>query len=238
MPPAVQAALAPRAAAAGRAILLEKPLGAGLDEARAVADAVAEHGMVSQLVLTKRYRPATRAFLAEAAGREVTGARSCYLHGAFLGAEFVTSWRLEHGALLDLGPHLLDLLDTAVAPIVSVRATGDPRRRTELTCQHENGAVSQASLSGCVRLPQARTRIELFGPGEELVYDTDGIDHEEAGRSSAASSPTRSVRAGAPASTRPTACTYRSCWTWPHARPAEPGRNGRQTTSNSLPSGS
>ncbi|WP_327268577.1 Gfo/Idh/MocA family oxidoreductase [Streptomyces sp. NBC_01218] len=179
VPPAVQAALAVRAARAGKALLLEKPLGAGLDAARAVADAVAEHGVVSQLVLTKRYHPTTRAFLAEAAGLEVAGARSCYLHGAFLGGEFATSWRLEHGALLDLGPHLLDLLDSAVAPIVSVRGTGDPRRWIELTCEHENGAVSQASLSGSVRLPRARTRIELFGPGEELVYDAAGIDHEE-----------------------------------------------------------
>ncbi|MEV7399725.1 Gfo/Idh/MocA family oxidoreductase [Streptomyces sp. NPDC091267] len=179
VPPAVQAGLAVRAAAAGRALLLEKPLGADLAAARAVAEAVAEHGVISQLVLTKRYHPATRAFLAEAATREVFGARSCYLHGAFLGGEFATGWRLEHGALLDLGPHLLDLLDSAVAPIVSVRGTGDPRRWIELTCEHENGAVSQASLSGSVGLSRTRTRVELFGPGEELVYDTAGIDHEE-----------------------------------------------------------
>lgn len=179
VPPAVQAGLAVRAAAAGRALLLEKPLGADLAAARAVAEAVAEHGVISQLVLTKRYHPATRAFLAEAATRQVIGARSCYLHGAFLGGEFATGWRLEHGALLDLGPHLLDLLDSAVAPIVSVRGTGDPRRWIELTCEHENGAVSQASLSGSVRLPRGRTRVELFGPDEELVYDTADIDHEE-----------------------------------------------------------
>lgn len=179
VPPTVQAALAVHAAAAGRALLLEKPLGADLAAARAVADAVAEHGVISQLVLTKRYHRATREFLAEAATREVIGARSCYLHGAFLGGEFATSWRLEHGALLDLGPHLLDLLDSAVAPIVSVRGTGDPRRWIDLTCEHSNGAVSQASLSGSVNLPRARTRVELFGPSDELVYDTAGIDHEE-----------------------------------------------------------
>jgi predicted dehydrogenase len=179
VPPAVQAQLAVRAAAAGRALLLEKPLGDDLAAAREVADAVAENGVISQLVLTKRYHPATRAFLAEAQGREVLGARSCYLHGAFLGGAMATAWRLEHGALLDLGPHLLDLLDTAVAPIVSVRGTGDPRRWIELTCEHENGAISQASLSGSVLLPRARTRIELFGPGDELVYDTADMDHEE-----------------------------------------------------------
>ncbi|WP_436761463.1 Gfo/Idh/MocA family protein [Streptosporangium sp. V21-05] len=179
VPPAVQAELAVRAAKAGRAVLLEKPLGPDLASARAVAEAVAEAGVVSQMVLTKRYHPATRDFLRRAALLETTGARSCYLHGAFLGGEYATGWRLEQGALLDLGPHLLDLLDAAIGPIAALRATGDPRRWVELTCEHENGAVSQASLSGSVLLPGARTRIELLGPEGELVFDTSGIDHEE-----------------------------------------------------------
>ncbi|THA26533.1 Gfo/Idh/MocA family oxidoreductase [Streptomyces sp. RKND-216] len=179
VPPAVQAQLAPRAARAGKAVLLEKPLGPDLRTARGVAEAVAEAGVVSQLVLTKRYHPATRDFLRRAAGAEVAGARSCYLHGAFLGGDLATAWRLEHGALLDLGPHLLDLLDETVGRITTVRGTGDPRRWIELTCAHENGAVSQASLSGAVNLPRARTRVELLGPGPELVYDTAELDHEE-----------------------------------------------------------
>ncbi|MFD4788644.1 Gfo/Idh/MocA family protein [Streptomyces sp. NPDC058459] len=179
VPPAVQAELAPRAARKGRALLLEKPLGPDLPAARRVADAVADAGVVSQLVLTKRYQAATRDFLTAARGLDVVGARSCYLHGAFLGGEFATGWRLEHGALLDLGPHLLDLLDAAIGPVTAIRRTGDPRRWTELTCEHANGAVSQASLSGSVDVPRALTRVELFGRDAPLVYDTAGIDHEE-----------------------------------------------------------
>jgi predicted dehydrogenase len=179
VPPAVQAPLAVRAARAGKALLLEKPLAADVAAARAVAEAVAESGVVSQLVLTKRYHPSTRDFLARAAGAEVYGARSCYLHGAFLGGELATGWRLAEGALLDLGPHLLDLLDAALGPITAIRAAGDPRRWTELTCEHAGGAISQASLSGSVKLPKARTRVELLGPGEELAWDSAGIDHGE-----------------------------------------------------------
>jgi predicted dehydrogenase len=179
VPPAVQAPLAVRAARAGKALLLDKPLGADLDSAPAVADAVAEAGVVSQMVLTKRYHPATRDFLARARGVEVTGARSCYLHGAFLGGEMATGWRLTEGVLLDLGPHLLDLLDTAVGPVTAIRATGDPRRWVELTCEHENGAVSQASLSGSVRLPRAHARVELFGPDDALTWDSAGASHRE-----------------------------------------------------------
>jgi predicted dehydrogenase len=179
VPPAVQAELAPLAAKRGKALLLEKPLGPDLTAARRVADAVAEAGVVSQLVLTKRYHPATRAFLEAARAVDVAGARACYLHGAFLGGDFATGWRLEHGALLDLGPHLLDLLDAAVGPVTGVRATGNPRRWVELTCEHENGAVSQASLSGSVAVPRTLTRVELFGPSQPVIYDTAGIDHEE-----------------------------------------------------------
>ncbi|MFF3491831.1 Gfo/Idh/MocA family protein [Streptomyces sp. NPDC002795] len=179
VPPSVQAELAPRAAKAGKALLLEKPLALDLPSAERLVDAVDEAGVVSQLVLTKRYHPTTRRFIEQARRTEVTGARSCYLHGAFLGGDFATSWRLEHGALYDLGPHLLDLLDAAVGPIASIRATGDSRRWLELTCEHENGAVSQASLSGRVSRDRALTRVELFGPGPELVYDTAEIDHEE-----------------------------------------------------------
>ncbi|SCK39940.1 Gfo/Idh/MocA family protein [Streptomyces sp. WMMB 322] len=179
VPPSVQAGLAPSAARAGRALLLEKPLGPDLASARALADVIADSGVVSQLVLSKRYHPRTREFLARARRLEVTGARSCFIHGAFLDGEMATGWRLEHGALLDLGPHVLDLLDLAVGPVVSVRASGDSRRWIELTCEHENGAVSQASLSGAVRLPRARTRVELYCEEEELVYDTAELDMDE-----------------------------------------------------------
>ncbi|POX63530.1 oxidoreductase [Streptomyces sp. Ru62] len=179
VPPAVQAELAPSAARRGKALLLEKPLGPDLPAAQRVADAVLAAGVVSQLVLTKRYHPVTDAFLDAARSREVSGARSCYLHGAFLGGDFATGWRLEHGALLDLGPHLLDLLDTAVSPITAIRGSGDPRRWIELTCEHENGAVSQASLSGSVAVDRALTRVELFGREAPLTYDTAEIDHEE-----------------------------------------------------------
>ncbi|MFF3405627.1 Gfo/Idh/MocA family protein [Streptomyces sp. NPDC002742] len=179
VPPSVQATLAVRAAEAGKALLLEKPLALGLPSARRLVDAIDTSGVVSQLVLTNRYHPVTRQFLAEARELDVSGARACCLSGAFLGGDFATPWRLEHGALLDLGPHLLDLLDAALGPIVRVRGAGDPRRWLELTCEHDSGAVSQASLSGSVDVERGITRIELFGRHPELVLDGGALDHEE-----------------------------------------------------------
>ena len=177
VPPDVQAALAPRAARAGKALLLEKPLALDLGGARALADAVQEYGVVTQLVLTKRYHPRTREFLSAAARFEAAGARTRYLHGAFLGGAMATGWRLTLGALYDLGPHLLDLADAALGPIEEVRSAGDSRRWIELTCLHRGGAVSQMSLSGSVGVASSHAGIELFGPAGTLALDFGTVDH-------------------------------------------------------------
>ena len=179
VPPDVQAALAPRAAKAGKALLLEKPLALDLAAARALADAAGEAGVVTQLVLTKRYHPRTREFLAAAAAFEAAGCRARYLHGAFLHGAMATGWRLTRGALFDLGPHLLDLVDAALGPVEELRATGDSRRWIELTCRHRGGAVSQLSLSGAVGLPSSRAGIDLYGPAGVLALDFAAVDHEE-----------------------------------------------------------
>ncbi|MFG1701587.1 Gfo/Idh/MocA family protein [Nonomuraea sp. M3C6] len=74
VPPAVQAELGVLAARAGKALLLEKPLADSLDNAQRLADAVAEAGVASQMVLTMRYAPQTRAFLARCGEIQAFGA--------------------------------------------------------------------------------------------------------------------------------------------------------------------
>ena len=135
--------------------------------------------MVSQLVLTKRYHRDTRAFLAAAADFAAAGARSQYVHGAFLDGAMACGWRLTSGALYDLGPHLLDLADAALGPIEELRAAGDSRRWIELTARHRSGAVSQMSLSGAVGLASSRAGIELYGPAGTLALDFGTVDHRQ-----------------------------------------------------------
>lgn len=191
-PPTVQAVLAPRAADAGLALLLEKPLGGSLDQASAVAEAVRRNRTPNAVVLTKRYHPRTRSFLAAAAelGREapVLGITGTYLHGGFLDGGFLstglppgqrkTGWRDEFGALYDLGPHLLDLMEVAAGPIEAVSADGS-REYVALTTFHAGGATGQASLSGSVQLPSVRTRLSVYSPAGTLDYTTEGMDHAE-----------------------------------------------------------
>jgi predicted dehydrogenase len=163
VPPDVQADLAVRAVRAGKAVLLEKPLAMDLEGARRLADAVDEAGVASQMVFSLRYSRTARTFLERVRGLEAFGAHGSLVSSVLSGGPFATPWRLERGALLDVGPHVVDLLDAALGRVVGVRAHGDPLGWLGLLLEHEGGAVSEASLSlaGTGDLPPAR--IEVYG---------------------------------------------------------------------------
>ncbi|MEV4163956.1 Gfo/Idh/MocA family protein [Nonomuraea dietziae] len=164
VPPAVQAELAVQAAKAGKALLLEKPLAADLDGARRLADAVADTGVASQMLLTLRYAPQTKDFLARCAQIEAFGGHAANISGALTsGGPFATPWRLERGALLDVGPHVIDLLDAALGRVVGVRAHGHPLRWVGLLLEHESGAVSEVSLSMAAAGDLPPQRVEVYG---------------------------------------------------------------------------
>lgn len=183
--PDVQARLAPQAVAAGKAVLLEKPLALRLEDALALADAVRDAGLPSLLVLTKRFHPRTRDFLTAAANLRdagpLLGIDGRYLHSGMLAGPFAHGWRLaKGGALVDLGPHLLDLADAAGGPIVAIRGSASGNGAyLALTCWHEAGTVTQLALSGSVRTTDAVTRLDLAGAAGVLSYDTAGMDHDE-----------------------------------------------------------
>jgi predicted dehydrogenase len=171
VPPDVQAELATVAAGAGKHLLLDKPVALGVGAAEELAAAVAEAGVVSQMVLTNRYGPHGRAFLDAAEGFEVVGARCASLSGAVLGGSpFATPWRRRYGALLDVGPHLLDLLEATIGPIEELSGRGDPLRWTSLTCRHAGGQVSELSMSISLPLPETLFECVLYGPAGSLAY--------------------------------------------------------------------
>jgi predicted dehydrogenase len=163
VPPAVQAELGVLAAKAGKALLLEKPLAADLDGARRLAGAIEDAGVASQMVFTFRYSPATTAFLARARELAPFGGHGSFIAGALHGGPFATPWRLERGAVLDLGPHVIDLLDAALGRVAGVRAHGHPLRWAGLLLEHESGAVSEASVTMAATGEIPPPRIEVYG---------------------------------------------------------------------------
>jgi predicted dehydrogenase len=173
VPPDVQAEHAATAARAGKALLLEKPIGLDLAQAQGLVDAVDAAGVPSMLFLTWRYAAVTRAFLAEVAAADPPplGGRGTFLSGGLLAGPFTTPWRLERGALLDVGPHIIDLLDAALGPVVGIRAHGDPHRWVGLLLDHENGLASEVSLSSHTAVVPPRNGIQIYTAAGALDLD-------------------------------------------------------------------
>ncbi len=168
VPPQIQGELAVRVAAAGKHLICEKPLAESVPAARAVTDAVAGAGVLCSMMLVLRHTPPVRDWLAglpaEPPGPDTTGVAR-WLSGSLLGGPYAaSSWRAEQGALLDIGPHVIDLLDAALGPITTVdwahRAEPDLWR---LGLIHAGGAHSTAICS--MRMPIDPSEIEfaVFG---------------------------------------------------------------------------
>lgn len=175
VPPDVQVELGVRAAAAGKALLLEKPPALDVAGAERLAAAVAEAGVGSQLVLTWRYAPAVRTLLNEVHARGGVGGRVQFVNGAMRGGPFATPWRLAHGPLLDLGPHAIDALGAALGPVLDVRAHGRFDRWVGLLLAHEGGAHSEVSLSCSVAMAPGRAELEVYTDDARLHVDTSNL---------------------------------------------------------------
>jgi predicted dehydrogenase len=179
VPPDVQAELAIGAAKAGKTLLLEKPIAADLAAAERFAEVVGEAGVNSMILLTWRYNAAVRTFIEAAQAADPIGGRAHFISGGILpGSMFATPWRIDRGPLLDLGPHVLDLLDVTLGRITGVHAHGDLLRWVGLLVEHEGGLASEASFC-CIAggLEQQQCGAEIYGPDGWLgIHETEMVD--------------------------------------------------------------
>ena len=199
MPPDVQAALAPRAAAAGKHLLLEKPLAFSLADAERLAAAVDEAGVRTLLFLTNRFTAEGREFVRRAAEAEPQAAQARSLGGGSLpGSFFATPWRVARGALLDLGPHVLDLLVASLGPVAEITATGDPTRVVALTTRHESGVLGQALLSITTADAEDAMVCHVHTDAGPVVFDSRTVTDRARVLSTIAREFSESVRTGVP----------------------------------------
>jgi predicted dehydrogenase len=149
VPPDVQSELAVPAAAAGKHLLLEKPIALTKADADALAAAVETAGVASVVFFTAQFQPDTRAWLADAAVRDGwLGGAGTWLGTAFQdGSPFNTPWREEKGGLWDVGPHLVALLMKGLGPVTSVTARAGLADVTHLVLGHEGGASSTVTAT-------------------------------------------------------------------------------------------
>ncbi|MER5394752.1 Gfo/Idh/MocA family oxidoreductase [Saccharopolyspora sp. NPDC002686] len=168
VPPSVQAELAPRAARAGKHLVLEKPLAADRAGAEEIVEAVTGSGVAALMMLTRRFAPEVQDWLAglrELGG--VQGGTGRWLAGGLLAGDYAASaWRQEDdGALIDAGPHAIDLLDAALGAIEEVHFAhrGDDGL-WQLVFGHEGGATSTLTLS--LRMPVQPSLVDFAVYGE------------------------------------------------------------------------
>lgn len=157
VPPTIQVELAPLAAQAGKHLMLEKPLAPDLASAERLVEAVEAAGVVTQLMLIRRFHPAVQEFfdsLRELG--ELDGVTSNFLSGGILKLGGVSPWRVADGALYDLGPHALDLVEQAggrITALSAVRTAGDA---IAVSSRHGDHIVSSLMMTGLI--PDARTQ--------------------------------------------------------------------------------
>ena len=167
VPPDVQAALAVRAAAAGRHLLLDKPLALSLEDAERVVDAVEASQVASLIFFTLRFLPEVAPWLREAqdAG-DWHGGGGAWLGSIFEpGSPFADSpWRRRKGALWDLGPHLLSLAVPVLGPVERVAAGTGLGDTVHLVLGHAGGASSTLALSQTVPPAAGAIDFAVYGP--------------------------------------------------------------------------
>ncbi|MCZ2823732.1 MULTISPECIES: Gfo/Idh/MocA family protein [unclassified Modestobacter] len=163
LPPDVQAPLAERAAAAGKHLLLEKPVALSVAAADRVVDAVEAAGVASVVFFTNRFRTATSTWLEQASRITLAGGAVTWL-GRLAGSPFETPWRLEHGALWDVGPHALSLLVPALGPVSAVQAGAGLGDTVHLVLTHPEGRASTVTVSATVG--ELATGIDIWVHGD------------------------------------------------------------------------
>jgi predicted dehydrogenase len=187
-----------QAAAAGKAVLCEKPMAATLEDAEAMAGAVARAGTLYGTAFDQRHHPAhaaMRAAIAEGLVGQPTILRiayACWLDAAWSATGEGDNWRADParsggGALMDLAPHGLDLLQYLLdEPLQEIAAL--TQRRVQSYAVDDGAVVIGRTASGVLlqlhiayNCPDAlpRRRLEVLGSqGQLLAENTMG---QEAG---------------------------------------------------------
>jgi predicted dehydrogenase len=176
------------AAKAGKHLFVEKPLGVAGREAREMAQAIEQAGVVFTTGYFMRTSPQHR-FLKEQIDKgtlgKITRARAENCHSGSLGGWFDTEWRwmadpkvAGGGGFLDLGTHMLDILMWLLGDVESVTADikvvtgryGKCDETGEALIRFKNG-VTGSLVAGWVDVANPVT-LEIYGTeGHATIFD-------------------------------------------------------------------
>jgi predicted dehydrogenase len=198
-PPGTHAEVAAAAAAAGKAVLCEKPLATSYPLAKAAAQAVREAGVHNAIGFNYRKLPAValmRRMIADGAVGEVRLWRACWLSDEFTDPAIPFDWRFDRAmggtTIADLGSHLIDLALWMVGEISEVCAQSQTFiRQRPVRSDGANGEVADVSVDdassalikfasgarGTVEMARSAVRrpcdftVEVNGSTGTLIFD-------------------------------------------------------------------
>jgi predicted dehydrogenase len=169
-PPGTHPEIVAAAAAAGKAIICEKPLAADYAGAARAADAVRKAKVRSAIGFNYRRLPALslmKQMIDEGAVGEPRLWRGTWLSDEFLDPDIPFDWRFERrqgaSTIADLGAHLIDLATWMIAEITSVSA----QSQTFTTQRHDDGGPPRL-----VDVDEASSALLQFRGGALGVFET------------------------------------------------------------------
>jgi predicted dehydrogenase len=166
VPPHVQAGLAITAAEAGKHLLLEKPIATDTADADRLVRAVDKAGVSSVVNFTWRFNADHRRWISDVrAGGYAAAWVRCISSALAPGSPYAASdWRMEKGALWDVGPHVLALLIPALGPVTAVKAQAGDDDLVHLALRHADGPTSTVSLTLSAAQGSEDFAFQFWGP--------------------------------------------------------------------------
>ena len=192
------AAAAIAALQAGKHVYCEKPLAFNAAEARKIVEVADKSGVKHQITSEYRFIPAimkAKELIQEDFVGRVFHFRGVYLHSGYIDPKRPREWRLQKeviggGVLLDLGPHLLDIMHHLVGAVDSVIGLAetffrerpspeDPKKMLPVDVEDavvlllrlKNGGLGSAEMSRVATGAEDEMRIEIHGQNGALAFN-------------------------------------------------------------------
>ena len=173
----------------GKPVFCEKPLGASIDDAQAMAAAANAAGCVNMVGFNYIRTPASqyaRQLISEGAIGDITWFRGEHTEDFLSDPETPTSWRTdgdENGTMGDLAPHMINAslaligpISTVMAQIETVHATRGGAAVTnddhaQMMCRFENGAMGHMFFSRVATGRKMGYAYEVTGTKGAIRFD-------------------------------------------------------------------
>jgi len=169
-------AIARAAVEAGKSVFVEKPMTLRPEDGRALADLVAERGVVVTVGFNRRFSPHAAAL--RAALRRIAAPKTM-LYRVNAGVLPPDHWLLDRdeggGRLIGEGVHFFDFLAFLAGArpvrVVSLSPRGGERNEAVTSIEYEDGSVGTVVYSGSGAADAGKERVEVFAGGAAFVLD-------------------------------------------------------------------